>query len=212
MQELPTPSDNDIQLARTTVFSIMDRHLDAAFVDLDRFHRTTGIPDEEIISALRDGGYDDEADMFVEWLAEGDDPERDYREKPDPEGPGGYVTDPPSESYAELEKQLNEQRKATGITYEWTERERMIYSCRATMNRSQLQTWLNANVDSIVTPDDVDAETIVEFLEANPGASIDERRWPADHSETDCLDLRVVDNDWPDKPEGGYTVSPAEQP
>lgn len=192
MQELPTPSDKDIQLARASVFTIMDRHLDAAFEDLDKLHRTTGITDEAIISSLRQGGYADEADMFINWLAEGDDPERDYRDKPDPEGSGGYVTDPPSDSYIELEKQLNEQRKATSITYEWIERERMIYSCRATVNRSQLQTWLNANVDSIVTPDEVDAETIVEFLEANPGASMDERRWPADHSETDCYDLKVV--------------------
>jgi hypothetical protein len=211
MKELPTPSDKDLQLARANVFVILDRHLDEVFRDLDELHLTTGIPDEAIIRTLQEGGYTEEADMFVDWLAEGDDPERDYRDKPDPEGPGGYVTDPPSESYAELEKQLNEQRKATSITYNWTERERMMYSCRATVNRSQLQTWLNANVDSIVTLDDIDAEALVDFLEANPGASIDERRWPADESEVDIFDLKVV-NDWPDQPEGGYKVSPAEQP
>jgi hypothetical protein len=100
--------------------------------------------------------------------------------------------------------QLQEMREATSVTFEWKERERMMYSCRATVNRSQLQTWLNAKYYSpdcedcnsehphCVRAEDVDAELLVEFLEANPGASIDERRWPADHSEVDYLDITRV--------------------
>lgn len=182
MSALPTPED------RQRITAVADKHITAMLEKLSSLYPE--VPDEGIVAALRDGGYGHEADMYEDWIQDEDPPRK--VNAPDPEGPGGYVTDPPSESYAPLIAQLDEQRKATSITYEWTERERMMYSCRATVNRSQLQTWLNAKVDNIVTPEEIDAEIIVEFLEANPGASVDERRWPAEHSETDCFDLKVV--------------------
>jgi hypothetical protein len=182
MTELPTPEQ------RKQITNIVDRFYARMMEALDE----TDVSDEGIIAILDQEGYAPESEMFQEWIAD-EDPARDLRQKPDPEGPGpGVVPDPPNPSYEPLVAQLDGMRKATGITYEWQERERMMYSCRATVNRSQLQTWLNANVDSIITPEEVDAETLVEFLEANPGASIDERRWPAESSETDFFELRVV--------------------
>jgi hypothetical protein len=187
MPELPTPDP------KLRITDVVDKHCTAMMEELNELHEHFLIPDEEILAALRGGGYGHEADMFAEWILDEDPPRHPEGEGPDPEGPGGYVTDPPSDSYIELERQLNEQRKAASITYEWTERERQMFSCKATVNRSQFQTWLRANVDDIVTPEDVDAETLVEFLEADYSAVSNERRMPADHSETDCYDLKVVD-------------------
>lgn len=185
MKELPTPGPHSLVVA-----GIVDKHVVAMLEELDGLHTESSIPDEDIVAALRGGGYGHEADLYEDWIQD-EDPPRQVN-APDPEGPGpGVVPDPPSDSYKELEKQLNEQRKATSITYDWTERERMMYSCRATVNRSQLQTWLNARYTDI-RPEDIDAALFVEFIEANPGASIDERRWPADESEVDIFNLKVV--------------------
>ena len=80
------------------------------------------------------------------------------------------------------------------ITYEWTERERLIYSCRATVDREEFQRWLNERPGvGPLAPEDVDGGDVVDYLEANPGASIDERRWPADESEVDIFNLKVVE-------------------
>jgi hypothetical protein len=185
MPELPTPDPKHLRITE-----VVDKHVAAMMEELEELHSHFLYPDEDIVAALRDGGYGHEADIYEDWIQD-EDPPRQV-DAPDPEGPGGYVTDPPSDSYIELEKQLNAQRKAASITYEWSERERMMYSCRATVNRSQLQTWLNAHWPHMEV-EDIDPEVLVEFLEADYSAVNNERRWPADSSETDCYDLKVVD-------------------
>jgi hypothetical protein len=94
--------------ARQRVYEIMDRHLGAAFEELDRLHQG-GVDDRDIIAALEDGGYPEEADSYQEWIAE-DDPSRDYR---DPTPYGAYaVTDPVDAlSYRALEAELKAQRE-----------------------------------------------------------------------------------------------------
>jgi len=185
MTELPTPDKTKQAVAR-----IVEKHMDAMLEDLDELHED-GIPDDEILTTLRKNGYSQEADLYHEWLQDSV-PRRYVAEDGDPEGPGA-VTDPPSDSYVRFEELMNESREANSITYDWTERERVMYSCRATVNREHFQKWLEKNVDSIVTTEEVDAENVVDYLEANPGASIDERRWPADESEVDIFDLKVVE-------------------
>lgn len=78
----------------------------------------------------------------------------------------------------------------TTITYNWTERERVMYSCRATVDRAAFKRWLDARGMKV---EEVDGGDVVDYLEENPGASIDERRWPADESEVDIFDLTVVE-------------------
>jgi hypothetical protein len=185
-QALPTPDPKRLRITDT-----VDKHVTAMMEELNELHAHFLYPDEDIVEALRGGGYGHEADLYEDWIRDEEPPR--LINQPDPEGPGGYVTDPPSDSYIELEEQLNEQRKATSITYNWTERERVIYSCRATVDREAFQRWLSTHVDSIVTPEEVDGGDVVDYLEANPGASIDERRWPADESEVDIFDLKVVE-------------------
>jgi len=186
MTELPTPEQMKLAIAR-----IVDKHVTAMLEDLDELHED-GIPDDDILAALRKGGYGQEADLYHEWLQDSVPPRR-VAEDGDPEGPGGYVTDPPSDSYVRFEELMNEARTARSITYNWTERERLMYSCRATVDRENFQRWLQENVDSIVTPEEASGEDLVDYLEANPGASSDERRWPADESEVDIFDLKVVE-------------------
>lgn len=184
MTELPTP---DLKLRAA---AIVDKFTAQMMEELDELHIEFSYPDEEIVAALRDGGYGHEADLYEDWIQD-EDPPRQVN-APDPEGPGpGVVPDPPNESYAPLVAQLQAQREATTITYEWRERERMMYSCRATVNLSQLQTWLNAHWPHMAVHD-LDPEVLIEFLEAEYSAVTNERRWPADHSETDAFDLQVV--------------------
>jgi hypothetical protein len=188
MQVLPTPDPKRLRITDT-----VDKHVTAMLEELNELHTEFSYPDEDIVAALREGGYGHEADLYEDWIAD-EDPARKVN-APDPEGPGpGVVPDPPSDSYIELEKRLNEQRNARSITYNWAERERVIYSCRATVDREAFQRWLNQRPGvGPLTPDDVDGGDVVDYLEANPGASIDERRWPADESEVDIFDLKVVE-------------------
>jgi hypothetical protein len=190
MTELPTPAQ------RLNITGVIDRYYDRMSAALDNL----GVNDETVLEVLRSEGYEYEANIYQDWLID-EDPARDYRE---PNPPEGVVPDPPNPSYEPLVAQLQAQREATSITYEWVERERQMFSCRATVNRSQFQTWLSANVDSIVTPEEVDAETLVEFLEADYSAVSDERRWPAESNEVDHFDLKVVQPD-------GAVVDPLEQ-
>jgi len=188
MTELPTPDPTKLAVAR-----IVDKYVTAMLEDLDELH-DDGVSDDDILTALRKGGYGQEADLYHEWLQDSVPPRR-VAEDGDPEGPGA-VTDPPSDSYVRFEELLNETNESPAehsITYNWTERERLMYSCRATVNREHFQWWLQKNVDSIVTPEEADAGDLVDYLEANPGASTDERRWPADQSEVDIFDLKVVE-------------------
>ena len=183
MPELPTPSQERIR-------SIAQAHMTTLMEELNDLHTESLVPDEEIVDALRGGGYGDVADQYEDWIAD-EDPARKVNQ-PDPEGPGGYVTDPPSDVYAELEKQLNDQRDAQNITYNWSERERLMYSCRATVNREAFQRWLDERYGPGTDVEEIDGGYIVDYLEANPGVSIDERRWPADESEVDVFDLTIV--------------------
>lgn len=75
--------------ARHRVYAIMSRHQDAAFEELDKLHKD-GIHDNDVIRALREGGYEDEADAYIEW-ADCLDPDSDVSNATtDPRG----VTDP----------------------------------------------------------------------------------------------------------------------
>jgi hypothetical protein len=183
VKELPTPDAKNLRITDTC-----DKHITAMMEELNELHTEFSYPDEDIITALRGGGYGHEADLFEDWIKD-EDPPRGV-DQHDPEGPGGYVTDPPSDSYIELEKQLDEQRTARSITYNWTERERMLYSCRATVDRQHLQQWLGQQGMDV---EEIDGGDLVDYLEANPGAASDERRWPADESEVDIFDLKVVE-------------------
>ncbi len=185
MKELPTPDPKRLRITDT-----VDKHITAMMEELNELHTHFLYPDEDIITALREGGYGHEADLYEDWIKD-EDPPRDVNAG-DPEGPGGYVTDPPSDSYIELEKLLDGASKARSITYNWTERERMMYSCRATVDREAFQQWLDKRgMNERV--EEIDGGDVVDYLEANPGASSDERRWPADESEVDIFDLKVVE-------------------
>lgn len=185
MKELPTPDAKKLRITDTC-----DKHITAMMEELNELHTHFAYLDEDIVAALRGGGYGHEADLYEDWIKD-EDPSRDLNAG-DPEGPGGYVTDPPSDSYIELEKQLDEQRKARSLTYNWTERERVIYTCRATVDREAFQQWLDQRgMNERV--EEIDGGDLVDYLEANPGASSDEHRWPADESEVDIFDLKVAE-------------------
>lgn len=86
-------SDKELHV-RHLVYGIMNKHEERAFEELDHLHRRD-IHDNEVIKALRDGGYRSEADAYIEW-AHCIDPDVD----PTPDGPE-LVTDPgDSPSYA----------------------------------------------------------------------------------------------------------------
>ena len=53
------------------VYRIADRYLEALYEALDRMDKKHDATAPEIIQALRDGGYDDEADGYEQWLEEG---------------------------------------------------------------------------------------------------------------------------------------------
>jgi hypothetical protein len=108
MNELPTPEEDRERQARQRVYEIMDRHLGKAFEELDRLHHE-GMDDRDIIKALEDGGYRDEAEVYQEWIAE-DDPSRNYRD-PTPHG-ADAVTDPVDAlSYRSLEAEMKARRE-----------------------------------------------------------------------------------------------------
>ena len=190
MTELPTPEQ------RKRITALVNLFYDRMMSSLDSLDAS----DETVLEVLRSEGYGYEANLYQDWIID-EDPQRDYRE---PNPPEGVVPDPPNPSYEPLAAELEALRQSTLITYEWVERERQMYSCRVSVNRSQFQTWLGAHVDNIVTPEEVDAESLVEFLEANPGAGMDERRWPAEEFEVDQFDLKVVQPD-------GAPIDPKEQ-
>jgi len=177
MTELPTPVD------KANITGVVDRYLDRMMSALDNL----GIADETVIDTLRNEGYTYEADLYQDWIID-EDPARDYRE---PNPPEGVVPDPPNPSYEPLVKELEAMRKATEITYRWTERERTLYSVKVTVNRSQIKTWLNANSLG-EEPEEIDAETLVVFLEQNPGVAVDQHQQMPAGSEWDYYDLEVV--------------------
>lgn len=176
MTELPTPAQ------RLNITGVIDRYYDRMCAALDNL----AITDEGVLEVLRSEGYEYEANIYQDWLID-EDPARDYRE---PNPPEGVVPDPPNPSYEPLKEQLEEMRRATEISYRWTERERTLYSNKVTVNRSQIQTWLNANSLG-EEPEEIDAETLVTFLEDNPDYAIDHHRMH--ESEWDYYDLDVVE-------------------
>lgn len=99
MTQLPTQDPKDLR-----VVSIIDKHLTAMREELNGLHIHFQYPDEDIVAAMRARGYGHEADLYEDWIANEDPPRRI-----NPDGPGGYVTDPPSDSYIELERELNAQ-------------------------------------------------------------------------------------------------------
>lgn len=97
-ESAPQLSEQEVNV-RHHVYRIMDRHLDAAFEELDHLHKR-GINDSEVVKALRDGGYRSEADGYIEW-AQCIDPDVD----PTPQGEE-LVTDPgDSPSYVLRDKE-----------------------------------------------------------------------------------------------------------
>jgi hypothetical protein len=53
------------------VYRIADQYLEALYEALDRMDKRHDATATEIIAALREGGYDDEADGYEDWLIEG---------------------------------------------------------------------------------------------------------------------------------------------
>ena len=102
MTQLPTPDPR-----ATRIVDTIDKHITAMLEELDGLHTHFKYPDEEIVATMRARGYGHEADLYEDWI-ENEDPPR--RLNPE-EGPGGYVTDPPSSSYIELEKQLDDAKE-----------------------------------------------------------------------------------------------------
>lgn len=76
------------------------------------------------------------------------------------------------------------------ITFEWIERESQLFSCRATIDREQLQAWIDRSQMTGTTPEELDAEDIGEFLDNHP--EIDQRRWPGDEIVVESFDAKVV--------------------
>lgn len=108
MNELPTPEDRK-QKVRRMVSAILDKHIGQMFIDLDELHTHFALADEDIIEALREMGWDEEADGYQEMIAEMD-PSRDYRD-PTPWGEE-LVTDPmDSESNRLMEKDLKSRKE-----------------------------------------------------------------------------------------------------
>lgn len=97
MTQLPTPDPKALRIVDT-----IDKHITAMLEELNGLHTRFEYPDEDIVATMRARGYGHEADLYEDWIENEDPPRRLY-----PEGPGGYVTDPPSDSYIALENQLN---------------------------------------------------------------------------------------------------------
>lgn len=53
------------------VYRIADRYLEALYEALDRMDKRHEATATEIIQALKEGGYEDEADGYEDWLSEG---------------------------------------------------------------------------------------------------------------------------------------------
>lgn len=60
-------------MIQNEVYRIAARHFDALYESLDRLDkgRTSDATASEIIKALRDGGYEEVADGYEDWLSEG---------------------------------------------------------------------------------------------------------------------------------------------
>jgi len=101
MTQLPTPDPKALRIV-----DAIDKHITAMLEELNGLHTQFEYLDEDIVATMRDRGYGHEADLYEDWIANEDPPRRLY-----PEGPGGYVTDPPSDSYIGLEKQLNDAKE-----------------------------------------------------------------------------------------------------
>jgi hypothetical protein len=78
------------------------------------------------------------------------------------------------------------------ITFEWTERESQLFSCRATFDRAKLQEWIDRSHMHGTTPEELDADDIGEFLDNFPEAAINERRTPGDEIVVESFDAKVV--------------------
>jgi hypothetical protein len=101
MTQLPTPDPKALRIV-----DAIDKHVTAMLEELNGLHTQFEYPDEDIVTIMRARGYGHEADLYEDWIANEDPPRRLY-----PEGPGGYVTDPPSDSYIGLEKHLNDAKE-----------------------------------------------------------------------------------------------------
>lgn len=78
------------------------------------------------------------------------------------------------------------------ITYEWTERESQLFSCRATLDRARLQAWIDRNLLQGTPPEELDAEDIAEYLDANPDEAVSMRRLPGEEIVIESFYAQVV--------------------
>lgn len=189
MSDQPTPEELQ---NRRKVFGIMDRHLDAAFTDLEKLHRDKAMTDEDIIATLNSGGYTNEAEAYQEWIAE-DDPSRDYRD-PTPHG-AELVTDPmDSDSNRLMRADLERQRRAAGgITFEWTEVETVRYTRRATFDKKKLKEWLEVNATGEDELGNLSGYVLGWYLEESGWHGPVERSNREVDPSPDVVDLKVVD-------------------
>lgn len=79
------------------------------------------------------------------------------------------------------------------ITYEWTERESQLFSCRATLDRARLQEWIDKTLLPGTPPEYLDAADIGEYLDENPDEAISMRRLPGDEILIESFDANVVE-------------------
>jgi hypothetical protein len=77
------------------------------------------------------------------------------------------------------------------ITYEWIERESQLFSCRATLDRERLQAWIDRS-HLHIQPEELDADDIGEYLDANPDEAISARWRPGDEVLIEPFDAKVV--------------------
>lgn len=78
------------------------------------------------------------------------------------------------------------------ITYEWIERESQLFSCRATLDRARMQAWIDRS-HLHTPPEELDADDIGEYLDANPDEAISMRRLPGDEILIEAFNAQLVE-------------------
>ena len=78
------------------------------------------------------------------------------------------------------------------ITYERIERESQLLSCRATIDRTRLQAWIDRQPAFTIKPEELDADDIADYLDTHPEDSLSIRRLPGDEVLIEPFNAKVV--------------------